>query len=247
MKLAITFDVDWAPDFAIDCCAELLAEQGVKSTWFVTHQSPAVERLRSRPDLFELGIHPNFMPKSSHGSDPEQVLCTCMEFVPEAVSVRMHGLLQSGNILDLILSRTPIKFDVSLFHPRARNIEVIKYERFGKVLWRIPYVWEDDYVMESSVPEVVRDHEFAGFARKLLGASGPQIFNFHPIHVFLNSNRMGRYNAMKEFQPQLMNLTAETATPFVDASHTGTKNALIEIAKAVSNNGGGAFVRDLHY
>src|SRR3984957_2921405 len=167
MKAAVTFDIDWAPDCAIDFAANLLGERGGKSTWFVTHLSPAVERLRSCPDLFELGIHPNFMPKSSHGVEPEQVLKTCMEFVPEAVSVRTHGLLQSGDLFDFVMSLTPVTFDVSLFHPRALQVDVVKYERFGQILWRVPYVWEDDYVMEALPLNVPRDREFSGFSETL--------------------------------------------------------------------------------
>ena len=151
MKAAVTFDIDWAPDCAIDFAANLLAERGVKSTWFVTHLSPAVERLRSCPDLFELGIHPNFMPKSSHGVEPEQVLKTCMEFVPEAVSVRTHGLLQSGSLFDLVMSLTPVTFDVSLFHPRALQIEVIKYERQHEA--RL----QDENFLRKADPETVTE------------------------------------------------------------------------------------------
>ncbi len=69
-RAAITLDVDWAPDFMIDAAAQALVDREVKATWFVTHASPAVERLREHPDLFELGIHPNFLAGSSHGATP---------------------------------------------------------------------------------------------------------------------------------------------------------------------------------
>ena len=245
MRAAITFDIDWAPDFAIDFTANLLAERGVKSTWFVTHLSPAVERLRSCPDLFELGIHPNFMTKSSHGVEPEQVLKTCMEFVPEAVSVRTHGLLQSGNLVDLVMSLTPVTFDVSLFHPRALHVDVVKYERFGQILWRFPYVWEDDYVMEALPLSVSRDCEFFGLSETLASASGIQVFNFHPVHVFLNSNVMENYRAMKRNHSNLMDVTAALAAPFIESGRNGTKTALVELAEAISVRGGGFFIREL--
>ncbi|KQW22301.1 hypothetical protein ASC80_02595 [Afipia sp. Root123D2] len=244
MKAAITFDIDWAPDCAIDLASNLLAERGVKSTWFVTHLSPAVERLRARPDLFELGIHPNFMPGSSHGEDPEQVLRTCMELVPDAVSVRTHGLLQSGNIFDFLMALTPVTFDVSLFHPRALQIDVVKYERFGQTLWRVPYVWEDDYVMESSPLNVSREPEFSGFSETLARARGIQVFNFHPIHVLLNSNVMDNYNAMKRNYSRLADITPALAAPFIETERSGAKTALVALAEAVSTRGGGSFIRE---
>lgn len=245
MKVAITFDIDWAPDCAIDFTADLLKQLGVRSTWFVTHLSPAVERLRSRPDLFELGIHPNFMPGSSHGVNPETVLKTCMSFVPDAVSVRSHGLLQSGNLFDSVMAHTPITCDVSLFLPMALQVEVVKYERFGQVLWRAPYVWEDDYVMEASAITNRSDAMFSGFEAFLARARGIQIFNFHPIHVFLNSNSMEKYDAMKRVHPRLTSLTVDAVAPFLENERAGTRTALLDLASAIANRGGGAFVREL--
>ena len=57
--LVLTLDMDWAPDCAIDFVSEELVSREVRATWFVTHASPAVHRLREHPELFELGIHPN--------------------------------------------------------------------------------------------------------------------------------------------------------------------------------------------
>ena len=64
-EIALTFDIDWAPDWAIDLTAGILREREVRATWFVTHESPAVDRLREDSELFELGIHPNFLPGST--------------------------------------------------------------------------------------------------------------------------------------------------------------------------------------
>ena len=58
MTALITFDVDWAPDCAIDFVVDALCKFNVKSTWFITHMSPAIERLMTMPTLFEIGIHP---------------------------------------------------------------------------------------------------------------------------------------------------------------------------------------------
>jgi len=85
-EIAITLDVDWAPDFVIEDVAELLINSSVRATWFVTHASSAIDDLRKRPDLFELGIHPNFLPGSTQGADVDSVLNHCMSLVPDAVS-----------------------------------------------------------------------------------------------------------------------------------------------------------------
>ena len=75
----ITFDIDWAPDFMIQNIMDQLEAAGVKSTWFITNDTPALERMRQFPDLYELGIHPNFLPGSSHGSSVDEVLNNLMD------------------------------------------------------------------------------------------------------------------------------------------------------------------------
>jgi hypothetical protein len=195
-RYAITLDTDWAPDAALDFTADLLAAHQVKATWFVTHKSPAIERLRGRPALFELGIHPNFLPGSSHGATPEAVLDHCMGLVPEARSVRTHALVQSTPLLDLLLRCTPIRCDVTMFLPRAHKLELIDYQWKGERLLRVPYFWEDDVEMLRREP--------SWDARPLLEhCADLTVFAFHPIHVMLNSADMAPYEALKRAVPAL--------------------------------------------
>jgi peptidoglycan/xylan/chitin deacetylase (PgdA/CDA1 family) len=48
-EIALTFDVDFAEDTVIDETVKLLKESNTKSTWFVTHDSPAIQRLKEDP------------------------------------------------------------------------------------------------------------------------------------------------------------------------------------------------------
>lgn len=189
----LSLDLDWAPDAAIDAVAELLIDGGVPATWLVTHSSPAVDRLRERAGLFELGIHPNFLPGSTHGSTTAEVLDHCMALVPDAVSMRTHALVQSTPILSEVLERTPIRVDLSLFLLRAVGVEPLEYRWRGRSLVRIPYVWEDDVELENGTLD-------AGFA-SILGASGVKVFDFHPAHVFLNSSSMNAYRRVSGTLP----------------------------------------------
>src|SRR5688572_26569640 len=116
MELVMTLDTDWAPDCAIDEAAALLREHGVRATWFITHLSPAVERLRAC-ELFEIGVHPNFLPGSTHGASFEEVLEHCTALAPEAVSFRTHGLLQSTRILWDIAVMSRLRIDASMWMP----------------------------------------------------------------------------------------------------------------------------------
>lgn len=187
---AITLDIDWAPDFVIDMVADILIEANVPATWFVTHASPAVDRLRERNDLFELGIHPNFLPNSSHGTTVPEVLAYCMDLVPDAVSMRSHALVQSSVILSYVMMETPIQFEASLFLPHATHLVPIVHHIGHRRLVRLPYWWEDDAEMLCPVPE--------WDVATTLSSPGLKIFDFHPIHIVLNSASMTGYAELKQ-------------------------------------------------
>jgi hypothetical protein len=235
--ILVTLDVDWAPDFAIDDVAELLQERGVRATWFVTHRSPAVDRLEREPELFELGIHPNFIAGSTQGSTPEAVLAHCMNLVPHAASMRTHGQVQSTELLDLVITRTPVRVDVSLFLPRATHLQPVEYLWKGEVFCRIPYFWEDDFDMERPAPTFVLD--------ELLGsAPGLRIFNFHPIHLALNSASMDAYRELKKWCRPLTAPTREAVAPFVEKG-PGTRALFIELIDHIASKGRSLRIKDV--
>ena len=205
----ITIDVDWAPDFAIDFVANLLVEAQVQATWFITHDSPAVQRLRLHSRLFELGIHPNFLTGTTHGKTESEILGHCMGLVPQARVVRMHGLVQSSNLLEKIVDETPISVDVSLFLPHATQIEpVVYYWENRKRIVRLPYMWEDDF-------ELVRPDGIWDLGRLIGRGRGLMIMDFHPIHVFLNSTTLGAYRAVCALG-RLPDLSEELVSPHVE-------------------------------
>lgn len=185
----ITVDLDWAPDHAIDLVAGILLEKGVRATWLVTHDSPAVRALRDH-DAFELGIHPNFASASTHGSSFADVLEHCMALVPEARSMRTHHLFQMTPLLDLVLERTPVRADLSLYLHRAPHLSPVAFRSAGRTLHRIPTFWQDDQAMNEAEP--CWDPE------ALMATRGLKVMNFHPIHVLLNSATFDGYRALRE-------------------------------------------------
>jgi hypothetical protein len=228
MLAAITIDVDWAPDFAIDWVADRLIERSVPATWFVTHQSEALERLRRRPDLFELGIHPNFAPGSTHGSGTSDVLRHCLAIVPRARIMRTHQLVQSTPLLMEVIKTTGILADCSLYLPHASAAvpTILWYE--GRPLVRIPYIWEDDFEVEQPHP-AWRLHEMADLPLR--------VFGFHPIHLFLNSISMIAYRQLKMQFPILSNVTFDDALNFVNEG-TGPRTMLDDLLGLISSQPG---------
>jgi hypothetical protein len=203
----LTLDVDWAPDFAIDRAARILIEAGVRATWFITHESAAVDRLRHHPDLFEIGMHPNFLPGSTHGATPRDVLDHCRAIAPEAISVRTHSLVQSASLLDAMMEDPRVRVDASLYLPHATHVAPVEYWRGGRCLIRVPYVWEDDTEMDRPEP-------FWTVA-PLAARPGLQLINFHPIHVFLNGSDFTTYRELKRGHPHLASCIERDAAEFV--------------------------------
>lgn len=223
----LTFDIDWAPDFIIDWLANLLVEKSTPATWFATHPSPAVDNLLSEP-LFEVGIHPNFLPHSSQGEDVETVLDYCFDLVPGAKSVRLHSLLQSTPILSAIMARGQIRNDVSLFMPNYPYLAPFEYTWQGEKILRFPYFWEDDMIMEQENYHwsyVQHDEEIA--------SSGILIYDFHPVHVYLNSSEPSSYNLLKQRVGDLKEASPPDSEGLINPE-AGTKSFLLEMLEQTS-------------
>jgi Polysaccharide deacetylase len=210
---ALTFDIDWAPDWAIAICADLCAEHSVPATFFATHDSPETQRLIDC-DLFEVGIHPNFLPSSSHGCSPREIMDFQMRLVPNARTMRTHSLVQSTPMFAMVADEYPqIEFDASLLLPRHPNLQPVEHHLglLGRRIIRIPYFWEDDVF-------AVRDdwswHDAAP------QCSGLNVFDFHPTMVALNIDSMDAYHELKaklNHKP----LTEATRQDFAPLIHDG--------------------------
>jgi peptidoglycan/xylan/chitin deacetylase (PgdA/CDA1 family) len=236
-QIAITLDTDWAPDCVIHEMLDVFEASGVPSTWFVTNEVSALVRMRARPELYELGIHPNFLPRSSHGSSVVDVLATCMALVPEAVSMRTHGLEQGTRCLDEAIASTPVRFDTSLFMPRASRVSATHHVAHNQFMHRFPTFYMDDFEFRFSRPW------FDLFEREW-GESDFYVFDFHPIHFALNSNNHGAYASLKRLATPISKLELKDIAPFV-ASGAGSRAMLLELIEYCRSNRLGSFVRDL--
>ena len=188
-KIFLTFDVDWAHDIVLEDTLKVIEEAEVPATFFLTHETPLKNRILSN-DLFELGIHPNFNflldGNFKNGSNIDEIVRNSLEIVPNARSVRSHSVTQSGQISDSfkknglthvsndnIPERTGIRF-----HPWIANNGLVV----------APYCWADEH---SWVSKQSSDFEDIVLRSKLA------VFDFHPIHIFLNTNSNKTYNSSR--------------------------------------------------
>lgn len=234
--VCITLDVDWAPEAAIALAAERLAASGVRATWFLTHPSPEVERLRADPGGFELGIHPNFLPGSSHGATVPEVLRYCLSLVPEAVSMRTHGLFQSGQLLDEVLATTGITTDSSMFIPGAWGVQPFRQKFHSGTLTRVPFIWADDYKMLADGDSPLAAPDPAD--------PGVQVYLFHPIHIALNTRNHDHY---RRFRRAVGDTAAATADDLRRHRYPGygIANCFEDLVAHLRDHGGGHLLRTL--
>ena len=206
--IALTIDIEWAPDIAIEKISELLIKNEIKATWLLTHDSPKVRDLFKFGELFEFGIHPNFLPGSTHGETEDEVMTHLLKQFPGLSIMRTHALVQSTHILNKCVTRYGVKTDLSLFLPKMPNIipHKIRFSKKGKELIRIPYFWEDDlYMAESDKSWDISDSTYQ--------VPGLKIFNFHPTYIYMNLDTIGPYERMKG-RKKLSDVTHEDMAPF---------------------------------
>jgi hypothetical protein len=190
-KVYLTLDIDWANDGVLNHVIDLVEESGVEATWFVTHETPLLERLRKN-QLFELGIHPNFNflvnGNFIKGKNLEDVVDRMLEIVPEAKSVASHSLTQSSLLLEIFADRG-LTHDRNTFIPFYANVELKPWILPNGII-KTPFFWGDDEFLFGN-SDLVLLHE-------LIHKQGLRSFLFHPIHIFLNSENVFRYTEARK-------------------------------------------------
>lgn len=183
--IAISLDLDWAPEAVLDDTLQLMAQHGVCGTVFATHDSAV---LRGAGKLIEVGVHPNFNPLldgRQSSPDVDGILAQLREIYPDARGVRSHSMLQSTPLL-LKFAERGFSYESNCFLPYDDHLSPRK-------LWmdlvRVPYNWEDDVHWSYG-------YAFDDFRLRMDGTS-LHVLDFHPIHIFLNTEDATRYAAAR--------------------------------------------------
>ena len=216
----LTFDIDWVHDRLLAETIDLVEQAHVKATWYVTHDTPLLDRLRANPK-FELGIHPNFNflleGDARNGRNARDVIERLQTIVPEATSVRCHSMTQSSQLIALF-KEMGLSHDANHFVPAQTGFELKPWKLWNDLI-RVPYFWEDDlHVLyeytgepQSNPDELVR-----------MGG-GLKVFDFHPVHVFLNTESLDRYEQTRPLHQTPDELIKHRYQGY------GTRNRLIEL------------------
>ena len=211
----LTFDQDWAPEWATRDLVTSIEQAGLKATFFATHSCSSLALMQASEN-FELGWHPNFLPGSSHGADINEVLSSMAAIAPKAKGVRAHYLISGTPYLTAYRARG-LSYESSDLHDGQRDLEPF-LSWTGMV--QLPIFFEDDVHLGRGLPCSLETIE--------LDPPGLKIFSFHPVLLALNINDLGKYQALKESlasQGKSLNQgTREDFEPFVERSVPGMRD-----------------------
>ena len=186
-KIFLTFDIDWAHDEVLEDTINLITKAGVDATWFVTHPTKLLRKLRTDLD-HELGIHPNFndLLSGTNQSSSKEIIKDYLRIVPDAKSVRSHSLTQSERLVDQF-HECGLTHISNFFIPYGNLSPIAPFQLWDEMAI-IPHCWQDNVALRisSCFPNTVKD------------VAGLHVVNFHPIHIFLNTENLERYEKTRQ-------------------------------------------------
>ncbi len=216
--ISFTSDIDWAPEPVILDMLEIFEKYQVKCTLFCTHKSDVLQNCNR--ELFEVGIHPNYNPLFENKSKDtaREILEKILEIYPESRGVRSHSLTQNSTLLSQFAD-FGLVYDANQFLPYHRNIKPFK---LWTGMWRIPYNWEDDVHWSYG----------KSFCNPEIDILSPDlhVFNFHPIHVFLNTDCQQTYDQAKLYYQDFNNLKN-----YINKREIGTRDLLTNLLEQIRN------------
>jgi hypothetical protein len=192
--LAITFDIDWAPDEVVDYCVQKIIRAGVKATLFCTdyerdrtgRSSNLAERYKEHAAQLEFALHPNFV----FDEMPVSVFDRLLRLYPNAKGFRSHNALTGGVVLFAAVQKG-LRYDSNYFI----------LDRSTTCL-----LWDFNFVDMVQIPVSFIDHGYSTLRCPIydvhrlgfLAGTGLKVLDFHPSAIYLNLDRIERYVGAKD-------------------------------------------------
>lgn len=217
-----TSDMDWANEEAIGHLLSFFKKKKLPLTSFVTHNSEKINEYYSK-DANHIGLHPNFLNGSSHGTEYKEIIKNVSSIWPQAKCFRSHSYFDHLHITEHF-HNLGFKYDSNVALHLQEGIIPLHHI---SGLTRFP-VFLEDYHFLRRINEYDED-----YVLKSLDTPGLKIFNFHPIHTYHNTKSLEDYECVKNGtdRPELYNL--------------GIMDLLEQIVEHVTDNPGlGVFYLD---
>ena len=215
--IVFTSDIDWAPEEVILDTIKIFEEFNINCTFFTTHKSNILDKCDR--NIFELGIHPNFNPSLIDGKNikANEIIDSIMSIVPEAKGVRSHSMTSSSLLLN-IFKKKGLMYESNQFIPYNWNIKPFNS---WDGLKSIPCNWIDDthWLYNKSFDyNILKDYTKDSLI----------ILDFHPIHIFLNTDSQDTYDKAKPYYQ-----IPEKLLSFRNNKEFGVRDFLIKTLKEI--------------
>lgn len=174
-------DMDWNHDVCVRDALDIYKKYHVKLNVFATHKTEVF----SDYDNLQIGVHPNFLPGSTHGDSIPKVIDHVFDLFPEAETYRSHSYYDS-QVMTEIMSKRGIKYDANFCAYLQDNLQPLQHCH-GSI--RFPSFFDDNihWAHEGSWDfEALRAHFFT---------PGLKIINLHPYPIALNIPNSAYYQA----------------------------------------------------
>lgn len=178
--ISITIDTEWCPDELIKDTVSLLDFYDVSSTLFSTHKDGV------DAEGHERALHPNFLEDSGNES---KILESIAVQYPEARGVRSHAMYIHSRLrshyrqYDIVYESNYMQYLVNGVRPFWMLDGIIQFP-----VYFMDDMWFRSRKSPSELPNVT----------DLLSGDGLKVFDFHPIHVYLNTPSPDYYKTHKE-------------------------------------------------
>lgn len=219
----LTFDNDWAIDEVLEYTMKIVSEYGIVATFNATNSSKVLTNIEKSGS--ELGIHPNFNRDINLGDSKmiENIIYECKQIVPSAKTMRSHALVTSTPIRKA-LQQAGLVYELNtMITPISSNV-IYPWKHFE--LWQIPFIFEDDVYLLENRPFLPQWYIQGDF--EML-----KVVNFHPIHVYLNTEDLHRYYKAKPYMKELEKLNSYRN----HSKHDGVENILRKMIETAIESG----------
>lgn len=223
-SVALTTDIDWAPDYAVEDLLLLVADAGFPITAFATHASSVFNGASS---TVEIGLHPdNTRPHPEFGL--RRKILDLKTMFPDARGVRAHRNFFGQNVAQMAADAA-LTYDASVFQWRRPYCQAFR-DQYGLV--RMSYNWEDGIQADMGLPWSLEHVPMDG--------PGLKIFNVHPIFIYLNCpDDDYRRRAVKDF-PDLTRAPRDVLQPLVYPGY-GARSFLVDLLRELKARGPKAY------
>jgi hypothetical protein len=183
LLFCLTSDVDWASDYCISELLQLARSLEIAPTIFATHSTPVLS------NGVEVGVHPNFLPGSSHGTDRASVINHMLGAFPHAKAYRSHHFVDSSDISFEMFQRGLVYDSNLCLHLQDGLVPL----QMGSGPIRFPVFWEDDVHWSTNPSDWRVEHYLERFT-----TAGLKIINIHPFFFAANIPNQEYYDKVKQ-------------------------------------------------